>query len=478
MPDPRPGGLRRLSRRTPADPSGEPPTRSAVRNAKLAALPLAYAGRRVTGVGRRAFGEPARAVELDIQARTAQHMFEVLGELKGCAAKFGQILALYELALPPDLGAPYREALSRLQDSAPAMLPRAVTDVMAAHLGPNWRRAFTEFETRACAAASVGQVHRARWHDGRRVAVKIMYPGAREAVRHDLEHLRRMAPLTSVLLPGADVRALNDALAACIHEELDYEREARTQRVFAAAYADDPDFAVPHVVHQQGDVLISEWVDGIPLQRLLVSGSPAERDRVGRLVLRFVVSSIVRTGLLYTDPHPGNFRVLRDGRLGVVDYGACSPVPADFPALVGDIADAVFNGGPDDLERALRQYGFVPPGGGFDAVAFSELVDPIRTLFRADTVRMTTPWLREQVLRITVLSLSNVSRQLTAPPALTPVGRTIAATAGVLCQLGAGGALRAEILTHLPEAADALDRAERGAGMRPRTPVERFGNSA
>lgn len=478
MPEPRLGGLRRLSSRDRTTPTGQLPTSAVARNAKLASLPVAYAARRARGVGQRAVGRSAREIELDIQARTAQHMFEVLGELKGCAAKFGQILALYELALPPELGAPYKEALSRLHDSAPAMLPRTVTGVMAASMGENWRANFLDFDTRACAAASVGQVHRARWRDRRLVAVKIMYPGARAAVHQDLEQLRRLAPLTQVLLPGADVRAVNDAVIACISEELDYVREAETQRVYAAAYADDPDFVVPRVVHQQGDVLISEWVDGIPMQRLIVSGAPQERNRVGGLLLRFVMSSIARTGLLYTDPHPGNFRVMRDGRLGVVDYGACSPVPAEFPALVGDLGDALLNGGHTELAATMRWHGFVPPGGSFDVAAFDELIDPIRELLTPEIVRMTTPWLRDRVLRATELRLTNVTRQLTAPAELTPVGRTILATAGVLCQLGAEGRLRDEVTAYLPELAGAVERFHRGAGMAFDPTVERLGNSA
>ncbi|MFI6865463.1 ABC1 kinase family protein [Nocardia sp. NPDC050406] len=475
MPEPRLGGLRRLSRRDGSVPTGQLPTSPVARNAKLATLPVAYAARRARGVGQRALGRSAREIERDIQARTAQHMFEVLGELKGCAAKFGQILALYELALPPELGAPYREALSRLHDSAPAMLPRVVTGVMAESMGEHWRARFLDFDTRACAAASVGQVHRARWHDRRPVAVKIMYPGARHAVRQDLEQLRRLAPLTEVLLPGADVRSVNDAIAACISDELDYAREARTQRTYAEAYADDPDFVVPRVVHQQGDVLISEWVDGIPMQRLIVSGAPEERNRIGALLLRFVMSSIERTGLLYTDPHPGNFRIMRDGRLGVVDYGACSPVPADFPALVGELGDALLNGGPDDLDAALRWHGFVPAGGGFDIAAFDELIDPIRELIAAESVHMTTPWLRERVLRATELRLTNVARQLTAPAELTPVGRAVLATTGVLCQLGAQGPLRDEIVSYVPELGGVVERYQRRAGE---VTALRFDNSA
>ncbi|MGW4532051.1 ABC1 kinase family protein [Nocardia sp. NPDC004340] len=455
MLEPRQGGFQRARRRSTGSADGLP-TRSAARTAKITALPVAYAARRVGGLGRRALGTPSREVELDIQARTAQHMFEVLGELKGVAAKLGQLLALYELALPPELGEPYREALTRLQDSVPAMLPAAVERAMAASMGDEWRDRFAEFDTRAAAAASVGQVHRAVWPDGRRVAVKLMYPGARAAVAADLEHMRRLAPLAKVFAPDLDTRAVTEAFAACIGAELDYAEEAAAQRIFAAAFADDPDFHIPAVVDQQGDVLVTEWLDGIPLHRVIASGTPAERTRAGLLVTRFVMASFARTGLLYTDPHPGNFRMLPDGRLGVLDFGACSPFPAEFPTLVGDIGEAALNGGPADLEAALRTHGFVRPEREFAIADLVGMVDPIVDLYRHRDAHLTQAWLRAQVRRATEPSLSNVSRHLTTPPEYAPIGRTILAATGVLCQLGLHGPLSDELVAPLPRLAAAV----------------------
>ncbi|WP_131822967.1 AarF/UbiB family protein, partial [Mycobacteroides chelonae] len=148
---------------------GNPPTHRFVRSAKLASLPIAFAGRQVAGLGKKAMGRATAEVNLEIQAKTAQHMFEVLGELKGCATKLGQLLAVFELALPPQVAEPYRVALSRLQNSAPAMLPPTVHAAMAASMGGNWHEQFLEFDDRRAAAASIGQVHRAVWRDGRQV---------------------------------------------------------------------------------------------------------------------------------------------------------------------------------------------------------------------------------------------------------------------------------------------------------------------
>lgn len=260
------------------------------------------------------------------------------------------------------------------------------------------------------------------------------------------------------------MRALADAFAECISDELDYVKEAATQRIFAAAFADDPEFVIPEVVHQEGDVLVTEWLDGIPLHRVIASGDPAERDRSGLLVTRFVMSSFARTGLVYTDPHPGNFRVLRDGRLGVLDFGACTPFPARFPALSGDIGDAALNGTDADLEAALRRHGFVRPEREFDIAALIALIAPIRDLFTQREIHLTTPWLRRQVRRTTDPSLSNVARHLTMPAEYTPIGRTILAGAGLLCQLGVRGPLRDEFTRPLPELAAAVERFHLGQG--------------
>ncbi|WP_330233672.1 AarF/ABC1/UbiB kinase family protein [Nocardia sp. NBC_00508] len=425
---------------------------------------MAYVGRRATGVGKRALGKSAEEVNRDIQLRTAQHIFEVLGELKGCAAKLGQLLAIYELALPQELAEPYRIALSRLQDAAPAMLPHTVHAAMAASMGEHWRSQFREFDDRRAAAASLGQVHRAVWHDGRQVAVKVMYPGGREAVAGDLDQLRRISYLAAVFLPGADIKSVTEAICASVTEELDYAAEADHQRAFAAAYAEDPDFYVPDVVAQHGDVLISEWIEGTPVPRIVASGSRSERNRVGMLMVRFVTSGWGRHGLLYADPHPGNFRVLSDGRLGVVDFGACCAwPPAGFDELTLDYCKAIFTGGPEALAAATRRHGFVETGRAFDSEALYAAISPCGEPLRHPTYRLTTRWLRRQVLRTTNPRLTNVVRQMTMPAYFTPFARSFLTLVGVLSQLEAEGPYRAEILRWLPELAAAFTHDEEPA---------------
>lgn len=409
--------------------------------------------------GRRAFGRPATETDHEIRARTAEHLTQVLGELNGCAAKLGQALAIYELVLPPELARPYRDALNRLRHSAPPMLPGTVHAVMAGAFGTDWRDNFREFEDRRAAAATIGQVHRAVWHDGRRVAVKIMYPGARAAIDADLRQLRESTWLATAFAPNTDVRAVVDELAACVLAELDFTAEAGNQRRFAAAYADDPDFRIPGVVAQQGDVLIGEWLDGIPLSGSIAGASRAERDRLGMLAVRFVWSSAPRSGLLYCDPHPGNFRVLPDGRLGVVDFGACAPwPPPQFPGLVRDLADALFNGGPEDLDAAARRHGFTDGERGLDAAALAVQLTPFTDPLRHETFRVDTEWLRERVLEALSPKLSNVYRQLGVPPYLTPFHRALFTLLSTAHELGTTGPMREEILRWSPGLAEVVGR--------------------
>src|SRR5467141_295930 len=154
------------------------PRRAVTRTVKLAALPAGLAGRTVLGIGKRVGGRPAEIVAAEIQQRTADQIFRVLGELKGGAMKFGQALSIFEAALPPEIAGPYRATLTKLQEAAPPLPVRTVHQVLVRELGENWRDNFAEFNDTPAAAASIGQVHQAVWHDGRRVAVKIQYPGA------------------------------------------------------------------------------------------------------------------------------------------------------------------------------------------------------------------------------------------------------------------------------------------------------------
>src|SRR5579859_7158172 len=358
------------------------PRRAFTRTAKLATLPVGLAGRTALGLGKRIGGRPAELVAAEIQQRTAEQIFRVLGELKGGAMKFGQALSIFEAALPPEIAGPYRATLTRLQESAPPLPARTVHQVLARELGPDWRSSFESFSAVPAAAASIGQVHRAVWQDGRRVAVKIQYPGAGRALISDFNQLSRAGRLFGLLMPGLEVKPLLDELRDRVAEELDYQMEASSQRAFADAYRDDADIYVPDVVLATDQVLVTEWMDGTPLSRVISDGSQEERDRAGILLVRFLFSGPARAGLLHADPHPGNFRLLGDGRLGVLDFGAVDHLPGGLPPFFGRLLRIMHEDDPDigAVERELREHGFLRPGIDVDLEALREPVIPQVTL--------------------------------------------------------------------------------------------------
>src|SRR5450755_1462534 len=234
------------------------PRRAVTRTAKLATLPVGLAGRTALGLGKRLGGRPAEIVAQEIQQRTAEQIFRVLGELKGGAMKFGQALSIFEAALPEELAGPYRATLTKLQDAAPPMPAATVHKVLAAELGPQWRRRFRSFDDSPAAAASIGQVHRGVWKDGRPVAVKVQYPGAGEALISDFTQVARVGRIAAGWIPGLDIKPILEELRARVVEELDYTLEAEAQSRFAEAFRDDPVFRIPEVVTSTQHLIVSE----------------------------------------------------------------------------------------------------------------------------------------------------------------------------------------------------------------------------
>jgi predicted unusual protein kinase regulating ubiquinone biosynthesis (AarF/ABC1/UbiB family) len=427
------------------------PRRAVTRTAKLATLPVGLAGRTALGLGKRLGGRPAELVAQEIQQRTAEQIFKVLGELKGGALKLGQALSIFEAALPPEIAGPYRATLTRLQESAPPLPAAAVHRVLAADLGPDWRASFAEFDDQPAAAASIGQVHRAVWQDGRPVAVKIQYPGAGKALNNDFTQLSRIARLFGVLMPGLDTRPLLEELRARVAEELDYRLEAESQQTFADAFAGDPEIFVPGVVAATDHTLVTDWMDGTPLARIIAEGTKDQRDRAGILLARLMFSGPSRAGLLHADPHPGNFRLLDDGRLGVLDFGAVDRLPGGFPTFFGELLWLMHTDGNIELvEQVLRENGFLREGVSVDLEQLHAFLAPLAEPSRAERFKFTREWLRSEASRVTDRRAANIARQLNLPPSYVLIHRVSTAGIGVLCQLECEGPFRAEVLTWMP----------------------------
>ncbi|CAM5489296.1 Putative unusual protein kinase regulating ubiquinone biosynthesis (AarF/ABC1/UbiB family)OS=Streptomyces albaduncus OX=68172 GN=FHS32_004864 PE=4 SV=1 [Streptomyces griseoloalbus] len=383
----------------------------------------------------------------------------MLGELKGGAMKFGQALSVFESALPEEVAGPYRAALTKLQEAAPPMPTRTVHGVLKERLGEDWQKLFQSFDDKPAAAASIGQVHRAVWHDGREVAVKVQYPGAGEALLSDLNQLSRFARLLGPLVPGMDVKPLITELKDRVSEELDYGLEAQAQRAHAEEFAGDPDVVVPDVVHQSDQVLVTEWMDGTPLSEVIADGTEAQRDRAGQLLARFLFSGPARTGLLHADPHPGNFRLLPGGpggeddwRLGVLDFGTVDRLPGGLPAPIGEALRMTLDGEAEAVYEMLCAEGFVKESVELDPDAVLDYLSPIIEPARAEAFTFTRGWMRGQAARIADVRspAHQLAKQLNLPPAYLLIHRVTLSTIGVLCQLGATVRLREELEDWLP----------------------------
>ncbi|MFE5403624.1 ABC1 kinase family protein [Streptomyces sp. NPDC056580] len=447
------------------------PRKAVTRTAKLAALPLGFAGRATWGLGKRIVGESAEIVGRELQQRTAEQLFKVLGELKGGAMKFGQAMSVFESALPEEIAGPYRAALTKLQDAAPPMPTRTVHAVLEERLGAEWRELFLEFEDKPAAAASIGQVHRAVWHDGREVAVKVQYPGAGEALLSDLSQLSRFARLLGPLIPGMDIKPLIAEMRDRVSEELDYALEAQAQQAHAEEFADDPDVVVPAVVHQCDQILVTEWIDGIPLSEVINDGTEEQRDRAGQLLARFLFSGPARTGLLHADPHPGNFRLMPgdpdgDGewRLGVLDFGTVDRLPGGLPEPIGVSLRMTLDGEAETVYELLCSEGFVKDSIELDPEAVLDYLLPIIEPARVEAFTFTRSWMRSQAARIADVRSPayQLGKRLNLPPAYLLIHRVTLSTIGVLCQLGATVRLRDELEEWLPGfvTVDELDEEE------------------
>jgi predicted unusual protein kinase regulating ubiquinone biosynthesis (AarF/ABC1/UbiB family) len=419
----------------------EIPNGGMARSAKLAALPLAFTGRAAAGWGRRLAGGDGEAVSAMATARNAEQLFTVLGQLKGGAMKVGQALSVYDAMIPADIAEPYHRALSRLQSTGPSMPARDVRRVLDEQLGSQWRRRFRDFDEVPAAAASVGQVHRAVWADGRAVAVKIQYPGADLALDADLRTLARFSRLFTLIVPGLDARAVMRELRERMLDELDYRAEADRQRAFAAAFAGDEALVVPAVVASAPKVLVSEWLDGVALGAII--GRPAvdatdqvRRDRHAHTVLETMFSSPARLGLLHADPHPGNFMALADGRLAMIDYGAVAALPGGIPPVLAQILRHVADAEPDAMMALLRAEGFVARTVAADDVLryIGALGDPLRV----ERFHFHRAWMKRQGERVVNLrgrAYWETGRALTLPVQYLLVVRVLSGWMNILAQL-------------------------------------------
>jgi predicted unusual protein kinase regulating ubiquinone biosynthesis (AarF/ABC1/UbiB family) len=437
------------------------------RTAPLAGLAARTAGEAVIQALRKRTGADGSAH--DFHARTAERYTELLGHSKGVLMKVGQMLSFVSLgtAIPPEYRAVYASALSRLQADAPPMAPELAEATFEAELGRRPDEVFAEFSPEPLAAASIGQVHQARLHDGRTVAVKIQYPGVEKAIRADLDNAELLATFFALLrsmfphLTRLDVRAVAAEVASKITEEVDYLNEAANQSQFADAYRGHPFIHIPDVLPELSTrrVLTQELAEGM-LWHEAVQADQGSRDAWGEVIYRFAVGSLRRFGLFNADPHPGNYIFHPDGSVSFVDFGCVVRFDSAQVAALADIVTAMCHNDPRRLRRALVG------AGAIDAVtgpAPDELFEwwsgTFEMLLGPQPFTMTPELAAEGIRRefSPVGPSASVVRSFSEPPGWVFLSRIDSGLMSVLGQLRATGYWRA-IQAEYDEQADPITR--------------------
>ncbi len=366
----------------PRTPKDKIPTSRVGRTAKIGGLAagqaLRQAGTHAANVAR---SDEARSAALERRhIEAAEQIVTALGTMKGAAMKVGQVLSFLDTGLVPE---EYREEFQRklgeLRDAAPTVTFGQMRKVIESELSERLSDVFEEFDEEPIAAASIGQVYRARLLDGREVAVKVQYPGVAAAVRADMANLGLILRLVKRIAPGLDPKAIGEEIRERIDEELDYELEAANQRALARIFRDHPFIVIPDVVsslsHER--VMVSEYVPGAGFEELKALPQE-ERDRLGEIVFRFYFGCLYRHGQFSGDPHPGNSMLLPDRRMAFIDFGLFKRMPPGTVDLEIEVARAITEGDADTLMRLGAEIGFFTK---------PDRVNPDRVLaqFRAST---------------------------------------------------------------------------------------------
>ena len=312
------------------------------------------------GARRLARGERPQMRDLLLTPGNAQRVTEQLSRLRGAAMKLGQMISLDAGdMLPPELTA----ILAKLRDNAHHMPPAQLQKVLATQWGQDWRRRFAHFEASPIAAASIGQVHRARLPDGRVVAVKVQYPGVADSIDADVDNVATLLRLSGLLPAALDIAPLLGEAKVQLHEEADYLREARQMQLYADRLADDPRFLVPRPLDDwtTDQVLVMDYIAADSIDTL-ADASQAVRDRSMAALLDLLLHELFVFGHMQTDPNFANYRWRPEsGESVLLDFGAARPVPPETSNAYRTLLRAGLAGDRDGLRAALIDVGFVSP---------------------------------------------------------------------------------------------------------------------
>ena len=316
----------------------------------------------------------------DRTVATIDSLVDQLAVMRGAAMKAGQVLSTVEFpGLDPDQSAYLQARLASLRDNVPAVGWKQMRKVLADEWETEPEKVLAQIGPEPAAAASIGQVYRARTHDGQEVAVKVQYPGIAEAVESDMRNLRMLSPILRRMMPGLEVADVMEELRERIVEECDYELEAATHRRVARYWRGHPFISVPAVDTSlsRRRVLVTEWVDGLSFEQ--VGAEPDEvRDRYAQIIYRFFYGTALGLGLALGDPHPGNYLLRDDGRVAFFDFGMARKLPPDYLAREARIVAAIRENDEDEMLRGMSELGYLP--GELDAWRADLLLKHMRAI--------------------------------------------------------------------------------------------------
>jgi predicted unusual protein kinase regulating ubiquinone biosynthesis (AarF/ABC1/UbiB family) len=378
------------------------PTSRVGRTARIGGLAagqaIRQAGTRAANVARTKEQRGAALERRHIEA--AEQIVAALGTMKGAAMKVGQVMSFLDVGLvPPEYREEFQKKLGALRDAAPTVTFNDMRKVIDEELDDPLDEVFEEFDEEPIAAASIGQVYRATLHGGRRVAVKVQYPGVAAAVRADMQNLGLILRLAKRIAPGMDPKAIGEEIRARIHEELDYELEAQNQRALARIFRGHPFIVIPEVVTSlsRERILVSDYVEGAGFDE--IKGlSQTDRDRFGEILFRFYFGCLYRHHQFSGDPHPGNSMLLADGKVAFLDFGLFKRMPAGTVELEIEVARAIIDGDTDTIMRLGTETGFFPEPDKFRPERVLEHFRAATSWYTNDEYIELTPEYATQVL--------------------------------------------------------------------------------
>jgi predicted unusual protein kinase regulating ubiquinone biosynthesis (AarF/ABC1/UbiB family) len=400
-----------------------------------------------------------RTPETDAQARarlvlnakkTAEAMLKTLGEMKGLPLKLGQMASYIDGLAPPGYEEKFQRVLVRLQQKAPPLSPEAAVKVVRGDLGAHPRDVFAHWEDEPFAAASVGQVHRAVTRGGEHVAVKVQYPGIDKAIENDLKSLSMLESMIAPIGRRYQSKEVLSEIKSVFLAEVDYGKEAEAIDAFRRVHEGDADIVIPRVFHSLSTkrVLTMELMGGVDYAEFCAQTPQADHDAAGETLARFMFRALWRHGLLYADPHPGNYRFLGGGRVAFLDFGCNKRIP---PALVDGMkryVRALQRGDIDEFYRACVEVLGYDPSDQASWVLYTEytkmvllpLVDDARFKYTKEFARQSVAFLVRGGRKIVFKedqAFPNLPAPVRMPSDFTFVNRLQWGFASVLAGLGA-----------------------------------------